>query len=90
MKFNNISDCLDAIKDRMSELSEEEGITGSIDISASSNFNADEIAKFDSIFEEAESLSDTKDEITEFAYNRLLDLGYTDDQITQIFDYEGV
>lgn len=89
MRFNNISDCLDALKDRMDEL-QEEGITGATDIAASSQFSSEEIEKFDSIFDEAKSLSNSETEIEEYMYNRLSDLGYTDDEITQIFDHEGI
>lgn len=89
MRFNSIQDCLDAMQNRLEEL-ESDGIMSATDINASSQFTADEHEKFDAIFEEAKSLSDSESEIEEYMYNRLEDLGYTDDEITQIFDYEGM
>lgn len=90
MKWNNISSFLDAIEDRMEELeSEGAAVTSSTDINASSEFSDEEYEKFDSVKDEAEALYEG-DEVIEYMCNRLADLGYTDDEITQILDYEGM
>lgn len=91
MKFNDIDSFLNAIENRMEELKDEDiAVTSSTDINASIEFDADELAKFDSIKEEAQALSDGPDDMVDYICNRLADLGYTDDEITQILDYEGV
>lgn len=90
MKFNNIDSFLDAIADRMQELeSEGVAVTSSVAINDGPEFTEDEREKFDSIKEEATSLCEG-DEVFDYMCNRLSDLGYTDDAITQILDYEGM
>ena len=91
MKWNDIGSFLDAIEDRMNEL-ESEGladINSSTNVSNDSHFADDELEKFDSIKDEATSLCEG-DDVLEYMCNRLSDLGYSDDEITQILDYEGM
>lgn len=91
MKWNDIGSFLDAIEDRMDEL-ESEGladINSSTNISNDSYFADDELEKFDSIKDEAIALCEG-DDVLEYMCNRLYDLGYSDDEITQILDYEGM
>lgn len=91
MKWNNISSFLDAIENRMEQLEAEgKAVTSSTEVVASIQFDDDELAKFDSIKEEAEALCDGTDDMLDYMCNRLSDLGYSDDEITQILDYEGV
>lgn len=92
MKWNNISDFLDSLEDRMEELSEQSDITSATDIQSINmgSFSDDELCKFDSIADEAKALSKSEDEIVEYMTNRLSDLGYSDDEVTKILDYEGI
>ena len=79
---------LSALQSRLDELESSANITGASDIVM--GFSDAELEQFDSIKEEAFSLYDDNEDALDFMYNRLLDKGYTDDEITQIFDYEGV
>lgn len=88
MKFNNIPDFLDALKTKMNQLEPGTDITGSTDICG--DFTPEELEKFAEVKDEAFALFPNKTDATEFMYHRLSDLGYTDDEITQIFDCEGI
>ena len=86
MKFNNIPDFLNALEDRMNEISSDESIMNSTQVDP---FTEDEYQLFDTITDEARALCDKEGEVIDFIYNRLSDKGYDDDQITKILDYEG-
>jgi hypothetical protein len=88
MIYDNVSDFLAALKLRMSQFKSDEEITSATDITCS--FNPDELEKIDSIKDEAIALFPNKDDAKAYIYRRLSDLGYSDDDITQIFDYEGI
>lgn len=89
MKFNNIESFLAAIEDRMDQLGgDETSITSST--SLGSGFTEDEYEKFGSIVDEARALCDNEEDIVDWISNRLGDLGYSDDEITTVLDYEGL
>lgn len=87
MHYNNVPDFLAAIEKRMDELSSLDTVTSATSIL--DNFTEEELQKFDTIKDEANALCDSEGEKVEFIYNRLLDLGYTDDDITKVLDHEG-
>ena len=86
MIYNSIPEFLNAIEEKMQELTEEP-------IAASSSilpeFTDEQCEQFDSIVDEASAMYDNEADITDYISTRLADLGYTDDEITQILDYEG-
>lgn len=88
MKFNNIPDFLDALEEQMRALEGNQMIESSTEIP--DTFTDDEYQLFDSIREEAETFYNNEADIIDFIYTRLADLGYSDDDITQILDYEGL
>lgn len=89
MKFNNINSFLHALEGRIDEL-ENDGDSITSATILSTDFSPEEYEKFDSIVEEAKSLTDTKNDLIDYIYNRLCDLGYSDDEITEILDEEGL
>ena len=89
MKWNNVQDFMEALGDRIDELQSEDAVTGSTSINEA-DFDEDELCTFDAIAEEARALGDTDAETTAIAHSRLFELGYSEDEITQILDYEGL
>lgn len=87
MKFSNIDSFLNALETRMDQL-EPDDITSATNID--SDFTDEEYIKFGSIVDEAKALCDSQEDITDYICNRLTDLGYSDDEITRILDYEGI
>lgn len=90
MKWNNVQDFMNALQDRIEELEAEETITSSTSIYSNQLFDDDELVRFDSIKEWAFAFSSNEDDALELMCSKLLELGYTDDEITQILDYEGL
>lgn len=90
MKWNNVNDFMNALEDRIEELENEETVTSSTSICSSELFSEDELAEFDTIKEECFALASDDDEAVEMICDKLLKLGYSDDEITQILDYEGL
>lgn len=90
MKWNNIQDFLDALENRIEDLEQDEVVTSSTAVCSSELFNEDELLKFDAIKDEAFSVASNDDEALDFICSKLLELGYSDDEITQILDYEGL
>lgn len=88
MKFNNIESFLDALENRMDQLDPEDSITSSTIIG--STFTDDEYEKFGSIIDEARALCDSEEDVIDYVSNRLTDLGYSEDEIVTILDYEGM
>lgn len=87
MKFNSIDSFLDALEDRMVELKDTPITSATV---LDSKYTDEEYEKFGSIIDEAKALCDTEDDRIDYISNRLTDLGYTDDEITKILDYEGL
>lgn len=87
MKFNSIDSFLDALEDRMVELKDTPITSATI---LDGKYTDEEYEKFGSIIDEAKALCDTEDDRIDYISNRLTDLGYTDDEITKILDYEGL
>ena len=88
MKFNNIPDFLNAIEDRIDQLKNDDSIASTTDIEASSDMN-EEFGGVDEIIAEAKSKFDSDSKITEFIFEHLTNLGYTDDDIMSILEYAG-
>jgi len=89
MKWNNVEDFMNALEDRIEEL-ESDAVTSSTSICSSELFSEDELLEFDAIKEEAFSVAADDDEALDLICSKLLELDYTDDEITQILDYEGL
>ena len=91
MKYNDIGQFLDALHDQIVEL-ESQPITSATDIEYMdmSKFSPEEIEKFDNIKDEATALCEVYSAIEDYIVNRLTDLGYSDDDICLILDYEGL
>jgi len=87
MKFNNIESFLDALEDRMDQL-EPDSITSSTIVASS--FTEDEYEKFGSIVDEAKALCSSDEDVIDYISNRLTDLGYSEDEIVKVLDYEGL
>lgn len=87
MKFNNIESFLDALEDRMDQL-EPDSITSSTIVASS--FTEDEYEKFGAIVDEAKALCDNDEDVIDYVSNRLTDLGYSEDEIVRVLDYEGM
>lgn len=87
MKFNSIDSFLNALEDRMDDLQDNSITSATI---LDSKYTEEEYEKFGSIIDEAKALCDTEDDRIDYISNRLTDLGYTDDEITKILDYEGL
>lgn len=88
MKFNNIDSFLNALESRIDQLEETDSITSATILSK--DFSPEEYEKFDSIVDEARALSNNENELIDYIYNRLADLGYSDDEISDILDMEGI
>lgn len=89
MKWNNVEDFMNALEDRIEEL-ESDTVTSSTSICSSELFSEDELLEFDAIKEEAYSVAADDDEALDLICSKLIELDYTDDEITQILDYEGL
>ena len=88
MKFSNIDSFLNALEGRINQLEEPDSVTSATILS--SDFSPEEYEKFDSIVDEARALSNDENELIDYIYNRLMDLGYSDDEISDILDMEGI
>ena len=89
MKFNNINSFLHALEGRIDELeSDGDAITSATVLST--DFSPEEYEKFDSIVDEARALSNDENELIDYICNRLMDLGYSDDEVSSILDMEGI
>ena len=88
MKFNNIDSFLNALEGRINQLEETDSITSATILST--DFSPEEYEKFDSIVDEARALSNNENELIDYICNRLIDLGYSDDEISDILDMEGI
>lgn len=88
MKFNNIDSFLNALEGRINQLEETDSVTSTTILST--DFSPEEYEKFDSIVDEARALSNNENELIDYIYNRLIDLGYSDDEISDILDMEGI
>ena len=89
MKYNNIDAFLSALQHRMDELESDDAITSATVLSEKS-FTEEEYEKFGVIIDEAFALSSDEADAIDLISRRLLDLGYTEDQVTEILDYEGL
>lgn len=89
MKYNNIDAFLSALQHRMDELESDDAITSATVLSEKS-FTEEEYEKFGTIIDEAFALSSDEADAIDLISRRLLDLGYTEDQVTEILDYEGL
>ena len=89
MKYNNIDAFLSALQHRMDELESDDAITSATVLSEKS-FTEEEYEKFGTIIDEAFALSSGEADAIDLISRRLLDLGYTEDQVTEILDYEGL
>lgn len=88
MKFNNIDSFLNALEGRINQLEETDSITSATILST--DYSPEEYEKFDSIVDEARALSNNENELIDYICNRLIDLGYSDDEISDILDMEGI
>lgn len=89
MKYNNIDSFLSAIQKRMDQIESDESVTGATVLSEEP-FTEEEYEKFGSIVDEAFALTEDDADAIDLISRRLLDLGYTEDQVTTILDYEGL
>lgn len=89
MKYNNIDAFLSALQHRMDELESDDAITSATVLSEKS-FTEEEYEKFGAIVDEAFALASDEADAIDLISRRLLDLGYTEDQVTEILDYEGL
>ena len=88
MKFSNIDSFLNALEGRINQLEESDSVTSATILST--DFSPEEYEKFDSIVDEARALSNDENELIDYICNRLIDLGYSDDEISDILDMEGI
>jgi hypothetical protein len=88
MKFNNIDSFLNALEGRINQLEETDSITSATILST--DYSPEEYEKFDAIVDEARALSNNENELIDYICNRLIDLGYSDDEISDILDMEGI